>query len=375
MALLLLGLQGIKGGNQALTNIGRVNHFVDHAHGGGNVGVHQLFFVLGDALGASSSRIRSRSDFLLVDDFHGTFGTHHGHLGNREGEHVVGTHVLAVHGDVGAAESLTQNERHLRHGGFGKGIKQLCTVADNARVFLLGARHVARNVGEGEERNVERVAETHKAASLVGTVHVQGTGEHLRLVSHDTDRFAVQAGKADHHILAPVALHFKEAVGIGKGGNNGLHVVSLLVVIRNDVLDRGAVVEGSCHFVRFGLGEQLLEEAFVVLGGFGNLAVAFGRFLAVALRQVAEELADTFEALLVVFVHEVSHTGLGGMHRSATEVSSGNAFTNHLLHHSRARQEHLARVLRHENEVAQSRRIAGATSAGAHDHGNLRNHA
>ena len=56
-------------------------------------------------------------------------------------------------------------------------------------------------------------------------------------------------------------------------------------------------------------------------------------------------------------------------------MCTGDVFTHHLFDDSRTRKEHLARVLSHENEVAESRRIAGTTSAGAHDHGDLRNHA
>ena len=63
------------------------------------------------------------------------------------------------------------------------------------------------------------------------------------------------------------------------------------------------------------------------------------------------------------------------MNRCATEISGGNVFAHHLLHDSRTREEHLARVLRHENEVAKSRGIASTTGARSHNHSNLRNHA
>ena len=61
--------------------------------------------------------------------------------------------------------------------------------------------------------------------------------------------------------------------------------------------------------------------------------------------------------------------------RGAAEFFGGHDLVGDGLHHVGAGDEHVARVLHHEDEVGHRRRIDVAAGAGAHDDGDLRDHA
>ena len=63
------------------------------------------------------------------------------------------------------------------------------------------------------------------------------------------------------------------------------------------------------------------------------------------------------------------------MRRRAAEFLRRDDLVGHRLHHVRAGDEHVARVLDHEDEVGHRRRIDRAARARAHDDGNLRDDA
>jgi hypothetical protein len=60
-------------------------------------------------------------------------------------------------------------------------------VLDQAAVFLRGARQEARHVDEGDDRDVEAVAEAHEARALARGVGIEHAGERQRLVGDDAD--------------------------------------------------------------------------------------------------------------------------------------------------------------------------------------------
>ena len=63
------------------------------------------------------------------------------------------------------------------------------------------------------------------------------------------------------------------------------------------------------------------------------------------------------------------------MHGGAAELLGGDDLVGDGLHHVGPGDEHVARVLHHEDEVGHGRRIDVAAGAGAHDDGDLRDHA
>jgi hypothetical protein len=66
----------------------------------------------------------------------------------------------------------------------------------------VGARQEARHVLEGDERDVERVAEAHEARALHRGVDVERPGQVRRLVRHDADGPAAEPREADHDVRA-----------------------------------------------------------------------------------------------------------------------------------------------------------------------------
>ena len=91
---------------------------------------------------------------------------------------MVGAQVPRAHGDVGAPVGLAQDHGHLGHGGLGVGEQQLGPVPDDpAPCSWCGAGQVARAVGQGQQGDVEGVAEADEAGGLVRGVDVQAAGQ------------------------------------------------------------------------------------------------------------------------------------------------------------------------------------------------------
>ena len=153
--------------NQLAARRARQDDFVDEAELGRHVGVGELLAVLG---APSAARIAAGSaallDLALVDDVDRALGAHHGDLGRGPGEVHVGADVLARHHAVGAAVGLARDHGDLRHGGLGERVEQLGAVADDAAVLLLGPGRKPGHVLEGDERDVEAVAEAHEARAF-----------------------------------------------------------------------------------------------------------------------------------------------------------------------------------------------------------------
>ena len=101
-------------------------------------------------------------------------------------------------------------------------------------MFLCASRQEARYVFESNDRNIEAVAETDKARSLVRSIDVEHTGQVSRLVGYDTYRTSAQASKSYHDVLGKVRHHFKEVVVVDYRFNDVLDVVRHVRVIRND---------------------------------------------------------------------------------------------------------------------------------------------
>ena len=69
---------------------------------------------------------------------------------------------------------------------------------------------------------------THKTGGLLGCRNVQATGELHRLVRHNTDRAALNAGVTNHHVRGVQRLHLQEVAVIDHGLNDRAHIVRLV---------------------------------------------------------------------------------------------------------------------------------------------------
>ena len=98
-------------------------------------------------------------DFLAVENAHRSVGAHHGNFRRRPGVIDVASQLLAAHHDMRAAVALPEGYGYLGYRGLAVGVEELCAICDDGTVFLLGAAEEAGNVNQGEQWNVECIAE------------------------------------------------------------------------------------------------------------------------------------------------------------------------------------------------------------------------
>ena len=151
--------------------------------------------------------------------------------------------MFARHHAIGAAIRLARNDGDFRNGGFCERKQQLRSVLDDAAEFLRRARKKAGHVFEGDERNVERVAEPHEPRPLHGGIDVEHAGKMRGLIRHDADRAAAQTREADDDVARVVAVHFEKFASIGHRMNQ------VEAGVEQDDVDRslGETIKGGLH--------------------------------------------------------------------------------------------------------------------------------
>ena len=98
---------------------------------------------------------------------------------------------------------------------------------DDAAELLRGPRQEARDVDEGDQRDVERIAEADETGALDRRIDVEHTGERLGLVADDADHVTVEAREADHQVLRVERGDLEEVVVVDDQLDHLLHVVRL----------------------------------------------------------------------------------------------------------------------------------------------------
>src|SRR6266446_7353721 len=154
---------------------------VDVAELGGHERVREGLAIVGDetlTLAVPSGGL----DLAAEDDVDRALRTHDRDLPGRIHEVHVAADVLRRHDDVRAAVGLAGDDRDLRYRRLAEGVEQLGAVLDDAAVLLLHAGKEAGDVDEGDDRDVEAVAEADEARRLDRGVDVETTGEKRRLV-------------------------------------------------------------------------------------------------------------------------------------------------------------------------------------------------
>ena len=124
---------------------------------------------------------------------------------------------------------------------------------DDGVVLLTCSRQESRYVNEADDRNVEGIAEAYEAGTLARGVHIEHTCIARRLIGDDTYALSVEAGKADDNILGEFRLYLEELSVIGDSGDNLIHIVGLVGVLWDNLVQRvlhavdgiGALLAGS----------------------------------------------------------------------------------------------------------------------------------
>ncbi|VTR68662.1 conserved hypothetical protein [Desulfosarcina cetonica] len=337
--------------DEAHAGFGRFDDGVDVAPLGRAVGIREEFLVFFDFLGTFGLGIGGFLDLLAMNDIGGTGSAHDGDLGGGPGKGHVGAQILGAHGQIGAAIVLAGDQEQLGHGGLAVTPQQLGPVADDAAPFLLAAGQVAGNVGNGQQRDVEGIAEPNEARGLVRGVDVQATGHDHGLVGDNAHATSVEAGKGGQDVGGEILVGFEVLAIVNDGFDDIPYVVGLVGAVRNDV------VEG-------------------VLDAHGVVArVHHRRLFHVVGRQVGEQALDLLDGVFVVFAGELSHAAFLVVGHGAAQALEIDLLTGDRLDDFRAGDEHVTGILDHEDKIGHGRGVDRAAGRGAHDCRNLGNHA
>src|SRR5258706_111338 len=87
------------------------------------------------------------------------------------------------------------------------------------------AREMRRLVDEGDERDVEAVAEAHEAGGLAACVRIENARKHHRLVGDDAYGASFHAAEAHNDVLREGVLDLEEVAFIDDFQNQFLDVV------------------------------------------------------------------------------------------------------------------------------------------------------
>jgi len=145
---------------------GGVDNLIDEALLVSNIRISNLITILSHELLLESDGIGSLSKLLTIEDCDSAIGTHDSDLGSRPSKAVIATDTLGVHDDIGTAVALTEDDGNLRNSRTGVGVEELCTIADDAEVLLIGTREEAWDILESDDGDVEGVTEVDETRAL-----------------------------------------------------------------------------------------------------------------------------------------------------------------------------------------------------------------
>ena len=84
---------------------------------------------------------------------------------------------------------------------------------DDAIVFLRSTRKESGNIDEGNDRNIEAIAEAYKAGALAAGVAVQNTRQNHGLIGDDPHGVALDVPEADEHVAVGLLVGVAQEVG------------------------------------------------------------------------------------------------------------------------------------------------------------------
>ena len=317
--------------------------------GSRDIRIHHGILIFLDPGFSFSCRIFGILDGSGKNDVGCTLSAHDGDFGIRPGVDEVCPQVLGAHADVGTAVSLAGNQRDLRYGRFTVGKQHLGPVPDDAAVFLGRARQEARDIFQGQQRNIEGITGPDETAGLVTGVDIQNTCHGFRLGSDDTDAAAVEADVAGDDIRRKVSLVFEEFAVVSDRTDNIVHVICLVRILRDNRVEH---LVFPVKVIRTGI----LRRGFVVV-----------------LRQESQQRADFLQAGIFIGTGEVGAAGDPVVRHGTAEGFCGNFFTGNGLDDLRTGDKHFTGALHHEDEIGDGRGIHRTAGTRAHDDGNLRN--
>jgi hypothetical protein len=219
-------------------------------------------------------------------------------------------------------------------------------VSNDPLTLDVGADHETGDVGEEEQRHVERVAGGNEARRLVGGIDEQHPALLARLVGDDTDGASFQAGVADHQLLRPAGVHLAERTGVQQRLDELLDVEGRLLVIGDDL--RGAPLPA-------GLGWRRRGRPLPPVGG-----------------HVREVTLGEIDRLFVGLDQEVSAPRDTGVHLGPAHLLEAHLLADHHLGHPRRPEIHRRVAVAHDHHVAERRDVGAAGGRRAEQQADLR---
>jgi len=151
-------------------------------------------------------------------------------------------------------------------------------VFNNAARLLGCAWEEAGHISESDDWDLEGVAEADEASGLNGGINVQATSQDLGLICDDTNRFTFNFDETSKHILSVRRHDLVEFVSISHRLNHNVHIVGLVRVIRNNVVQDFSArlvsrVGGSPGLLIALLPRVLREEAHQFPGACNGLNI------------------------------------------------------------------------------------------------------
>lgn len=216
-----LGDERFQGVGNVPAGLGRLDEIVDQPLARGDIGVVESLAVLADQLLPPLLYIGGLFEFAAEDDLDGGLRAHDGDLGGRPRHDAISAEVLGAHRDVAAAVGLTEDHGDLRDGGGGISKQQLGAVADDAAVLLLDAGKEAGDIDEGDQGDVERIAEANEDRGLIRAVDIERAGEGRRLLGDDSDRAPANAAEADDQIAGELGVNLEEIRAVDDAARGG----------------------------------------------------------------------------------------------------------------------------------------------------------
>src|SRR4030095_11212612 len=95
-------------------------------------------------------------------------------------------------------------------------------------MLLLNAGQEAGHVFEGNERNIETIAEPDETRGFYRRVDIENAGQERRLICNDTNRAPIEPRKAYANVWRVVLLHFEKVTVIDDLVDNFAYVVRLV---------------------------------------------------------------------------------------------------------------------------------------------------
>mmetsp|Transcript_31400 Transcript_31400/g.100205 ORF Transcript_31400/g.100205 Transcript_31400/m.100205 type:complete len:376 (-) Transcript_31400:367-1494(-) len=221
-------------------------------------------------------------------------------------------------------------------------------MADYSAILLCRPGEEAGDVHEGDERDVEGVAEPHEARRLLRRIDVQTASQMTWLIGDDAHGPAVEAREAHDDVPSVLWHDLEHLPAVHDLLQHAVHVVGRVGVRRDEGVQRGGGARGG---VRARPPRRLC--------------------LAVGEREVPEELPHHRERVHLVGKGAVSHPALCRVRCRPPQLLHRHLLHGHGLDDFRACQEHMGGMFDHEGEVGEGGRVHRAPRAGPQHEGEL----